>query len=343
MFVFLKSMKQFDFPHRRYNPLKDEWVLVSPQRSGRPWKGAVEKPRIRNLPKYKSSCYLCPGNKRINGLTNPDYKDTFVFSNDFQAVEPETPIYEEVAENGIFQIHSTKGECRVVCFSPEHNKTLTHMAENEIAKVLATWKEQITELSKKYNWVQVFENKGEIMGCSNPHPHSQIWATSTVPSEVEKEDINQKKYFQKTGSNLLKTYLEKELKEQKRLVLENDHWAVIVPFWALWPFETIIIPKDDIKRFNEMSAQSLESLAQILKKMLTKYDNLFYTIFPYTMGWHFAPFNTEENNHWRLHAHIFPPLLRSAIIKKFVVGYEMLGEPQRDITPELAAIKLREV
>lgn len=336
-------MKQFDFPHRRYNPLKGEWVLVSPQRSKRPWKGAFDKPQIRNVPKYDPKCYLCPGNKRINGLTNPDYKDTFVFSNDFQAVEPETPIYEEVAENGIFQIHSTKGECRVVCFSPAHNKTLTHMAENEIAKVLATWKEQITELSKKYNWVQVFENKGEIMGCSNPHPHSQIWATSTVPSEVEKEDINQKKYFQKTGSNLLKTYLEKELKEQKRLVLENDHWAVIVPFWALWPFETIIIPKDDIKRFNEMSAQSLESLAQILKKMLTKYDNLFHTIFPYTMGWHFAPFNTEENNHWRLHAHIFPPLLRSAIIKKFVVGYEMLGEPQRDITPELAAIKLREV
>jgi UDPglucose--hexose-1-phosphate uridylyltransferase len=336
-------MKQYNYPHRRYNPLKDEWILVSPQRAKRPWKGAVEKPQIRNTPSYDPKCYLCPGNKRISGEINLLYKETYVFPNDFQAVEPRTPEYHEESLEGIFQMKSVTGECRVVCFSPQHNKTLTHMSDDEIVKVLITWKEQISELSKKYEWIQIFENKGEIMGCSNPHPHAQIWATSTIPSEVQKEDQNQKIYLKKTNNNLLATYLKHELKEKKRVVLQNANWAVIVPYWALWPFETMILPKKEIQQFEELDEESLQDLSLIMKQILNKYDNLFQTIFPYTMGWHFAPYNGKKNDHWLMHAHFYPPLLRSASIKKFVVGYEMLGETQRDITPEWAALRLQEL
>ncbi len=336
-------MKPFDYPHRRYNPLQDEWVLVSPQRAMRPWKGAVEKPQVRDIPAYDKKCYLCPGNKRISGIVNPTYPDTFVFPNDFQAIEPTTPVFEESRHNNLFHMHSVKGECRVVCFSPKHNLTLGEMSPEAIARVVMTWQEQTSELGKLYQWVQIFENKGDIMGCSNPHPHSQIWASDRIPSEIERESQTQRVYFEKNGKPLLMDYLQAELKEKKRIVLENEDWVVLVPYWALWPFETILLPKAHISRFDLIPPEQVKTLSDITKRLLVKYDSLFHTIFPYTMGWHFAPFDGQANEHWQLHAHYYPPLLRSATIKKFVVGYEMLGEAQRDITPEWATLRLREL
>ncbi len=328
-------------PHRRFNPLKGEWILVSPHRTKRPWLGQTEKTPAKKLPEYDPKCYLCPGNIRANGERNPNYKSTFVFKNDFSALLPED--FPEGVENRneLFCSEQVKGECRVICYSPRHDLTLARMSLETIESVVELWQQQISELGEKYKWVQVFENRGEIMGASNPHPHGQIWASSFIPTEIKKENEAQKNYFLKTGFPLLLDYLNEELQRKERIVVEEEDWLALVPFWAVWPYETMLLPKRHVKQFTELTTKERKNLALLLKKLLVKYDNLFETSFPYTMGWHGAPFNKEGNKHWQLHAHFYPPLLRSATIKKFMVGYEMLAEAQRDITAEQAAEKLR--
>ncbi len=329
------------YPHRRYNPLNGNYVLVSPHRLLRPWQGKEEETVVAQKPEYDSKCYLCAGNVRANGENNPDYKDTFVFTNDFAAFMKETPEFE--SDNPLLKVESVAGTNRVICFSPKHNLTLAEMEKSEIKKVVDLWKSQSVELGKKYTWVQIFENKGKIMGSSNPHPHGQIWASSFIPNEVVSEDENQKQYLAKSGSVLLVDYAKLEIEKQERIVIENEHWVVVVPFWATWPFETLLLPKRHVQTLGDLSEKESSALAEILKNFLSKYDNLFKTSFPYTMGWHGAPSNGKNNSHWQLHAHFYPPLLRSATVKKFMVGYEMLSESQRDITAEQAAERLRKL
>ncbi len=327
------------YPHRRYNPLTGNYVLVSPHRLQRPWQGKEEDSIIIQKPEYDSECYLCAGNVRANGENNPDYKDTFVFTNDFAAFMKETPQFK--SDNPLLKVESVAGTNRVICFSPKHNLTLAEMEISDIKKVVDLWKSQFLELKKKYAWVQIFENKGKIMGSSNPHPHGQIWASSFIPNEVVSEDINQQKYFEENNSVLLVDYLKLEIEQQERIVIENEHWVVVVPFWATWPFETLLLPKRHVQTLGDLSEEESLALAEILKKFLSKYDNLFKTSFPYTMGWHGAPNDGKNNSHWQSHAHFYPPLLRSATVKKFMVGYEMLSESQRDITAEQATKRLQ--
>ena len=329
-----------EHPHRRYNPLTEQWVLVSPHRAKRPWQGQQEKINEELKPSHDPHCYLCPRNQRITGEQNPDYSQPFVFKNDFSALLSDTPA-PEANDDPLFQSSQARGESRVICFSPDHSKTLPLLTIDEIAQVVKVWQNQLAELGQQYQWVQIFENKGAAMGCSNPHPHGQIWANSFLPNEVAREDIAQKKYLEKQGSVLLVDYAKREQALQQRVVVETEHWLVVVPYWAVWPFETLLMPKAHCKRLTDLTeAQSLD-LAQALKLLTTKYDNLFETSFPYSMGFHGAPFNDENNDHWQLHAHFYPPLLRSATVRKFMVGYEMLGESQRDLTAEQAAERLR--
>ncbi|MFN2151725.1 MAG: UDP-glucose--hexose-1-phosphate uridylyltransferase [Anaerolineales bacterium] len=348
-----------EHPHRRYNPLTGEWVLVSPHRTKRPWQGQVEKAPPDTLSQYDPKCYLCPGNERAGGDNNPQYEHTFVFTNDFAALLPDTPVPTRVRENPLFRAQAASGTCRVMCFSPRHDLTLPEMELPDICRVVETWAEQFTELAQKYLWVQVFENKGAVMGCSNPHPHGQIWALDRLPNEPAKEDAHQHEYFRDTGRSLLLDYLEQELKFVERTVVENQHWAAFVPYWAVWPFEILLLPKRHVQRLPDLDEEERQALAEILKGLLIKYDNLFETSFPYSMGWHNAPSETwqvsasEEPDqpdsfrparslqYWQLHAHFYPPLLRSATVKKFMVGFEMLAEAQRDITAEQAADRLR--
>jgi UDPglucose--hexose-1-phosphate uridylyltransferase len=327
-------------PHRRYNPLTGEWVLVSPHRTRRPWLGKIESSGTETRVEYDPSCYLCPGNERANGKRNPKYTGTFVFDNDFSALLPNVDTGKTYS-HPLIRYDATRGECSVVCFSPRHDLTLPVMGTNEIRRVIDVWAEQSSELGSKFRWVQIFENKGEIMGCSNPHPHCQIWASSSLPNEPSKEEKQQRAYRKKHGKVLLRDYLAFELKTRDRLVLENEQWVVVTPFWAVWPFETLLMPRRHVLRLSAMKEAERDGLADILKRLLTRYDNLFHISFPYTMGWHLAPFGTKEVDHWQLHAHFYPPLLRSAKVKKFMVGYEMLAEPQRDITPEQGAERLR--
>jgi UDPglucose--hexose-1-phosphate uridylyltransferase len=289
---------------------------------------------------YDPNCYLCPGNQRAGGHNNPQYEDTFVFTNDFAAILPDNPGVNENSEN-LFRTENVIGTSRVICFSPNHSLTLPQMEVSDIVKVINLWSDQNEDLGQKYKWVQIFENKGDIMGCSNPHPHGQIWASNSLPNEPQKENSSQLKYYQEKKSILLIDYIFKEMSKKERTVIENDEWLVLVPFWAIWPFETLICPKRHILRLNDLSNIEKQSLASILKRFLTKYDNLFSVSFPYTMGWHGAPFIEGNYDHWHLHAHFYPPVLRSASIKKFMVGYEMLSEAQRDITAEQAAERLR--
>lgn len=328
-------------PHRRYNPLQNEWVLVSPQRTMRPWLGQVEKSISDSRETYDPRCYLCPGNKRAGDANNPDYQNTFVFTNDFSALIPDAAQSISSQSTGsLFRSETVLGACRVACFSPRHDLTMAEMQVEDILRVIETWQSQLAELSNTYLWVQIFENKGAIMGCSNPHPHGQIWAMNKLPNIPNAEELNQKAYYDSHNHPLLLDYLESELKCNERIILENDDWAVVVPYWAVWPFETLLLPKAHIQRLTDLNNRQNISLADIMKHLLVKYDNLFETSFPYSMGWHGAP-GTGESAHWQLHAHYYPPLLRSATVKKFMVGYEMMAEAQRDITAEQAAERLR--
>ena len=330
-------------PHRRRNPLTGEWVQVSPHRTQRPWLGQVEKGPGQTRPAYDPNCYLCPGNARAGGARNPDYPSTFVFTNDFAALLPEAPEVraESYDPHSLLRLQATPGTCRVVCFSPRHDLTLAEMPVPQIRAVVDAWAEQVTDLGKSYRWVQVFENKGEVMGASNPHPHGQIWALDALPNEPAKEEERQKAYFAEHGRPLLADYAALELDRVERLVVTNEVWLALVPYWAVWPYEVLLLPRPPVLRLPELAGDERDALADILKRLLTRYDNLFETSFPYSMGWHSAPLDSDDYPHWQLHAHFYPPLLRSATVKKFMVGYEMLSEPQRDITPEQAAERLR--
>ena len=326
--------------HRRHNPLTGEWVLVSPHRTQRPWSGHTETPVAEKRPSYDPDCYLCPGNRRANNEINPPYDGTFVFQNDFSAMLPGVKAAPVKLEHPLLESRVIAGECRVICFSPRHDLTLAEMPESDIKQVVHVWRDLTAELGAKYRWVQVFENKGAVMGCSNPHPHGQVWSGNALPNEPSKEDRNQKAYWNTKESVLLLDYAELETKQRERAVLENADWLVVVPFWAIWPFETLLLPKRHIPRLIDLTEPEIRTLAEILKRLLTRYDNLFCTSFPYTMGWHGSPSGPGKQDHWQVHAHFYPPLLRSATVKKFMVGYEMLAEAQRDITPEQAAERL---
>lgn len=332
-----------DHPHRRFNPLKNQWILVSPHRAKRPWQGQQEETVADNKPSYDPTCYLCPGNKRITDEQNPVYSKPFVFKNDFSALLPDTPA-PEAGSDPLFQISHTQGESRVICFSPDHSKTLPQLSVAEIEQVVQVWQEQANELKTRYQWVQIFENKGSMMGCSNPHPHGQIWASNFLPNEIAIEDECQTNYFAQYGRPLLLDYAERELTKKERIVVETEDWIAVVPYWAGWPFETLLLPKHKhFKRITDLNEAERADLALALKKLTTRYDNLFNISFPYSMGFHFAPFNESDNPHWQLHAHFYPPLLRSATVRKFMVGYEMMAESQRDLTPEQAAERLNAV
>ena len=332
----------FDSPHRRFNPLTDEWVLVSPHRAKRPWLGQVEKSPPENLPQYDPNCYLCPRNERAGGVKNPDYSSTFVFDNDFSSLlSDEVPAH--ASDHPLLASISERGLCQVVCFSPRHDLTLPELDHSAVENIISTWTEQSAELGAKdfIQYVQVFENKGAMMGCSNPHPHSQIWATEHIPNEPAKELEHQKEYFNQHGHALLSDYLAEEHNRKERILFSNEHFTALVPYWAVWPFETMIVAHRNVPRLTDLTSSETSALAEIYKSVTTRYDNLFEISFPYSMGFHQAPFDNQPHPEWTLHAHFYPPLLRSATVRKFMVGYEMLAMPQRDITPETAAGRLR--
>jgi UDPglucose--hexose-1-phosphate uridylyltransferase len=330
--------------HRRYNLLTREWILVSPHRTDRPWQGQVEKTDRIELPQYDPTCYLCPGNERAGGVRNPKYESTFVFDNDFPAMLPDTPS-DGFAKDGLLMAEGEPGICRVACFSPRHDLTIADMELSDIRTVIDVWTEQYNELGSMtlIDHVQIFENRGAMMGASNPHPHCQIWANSTVPNEVVSELASFDEYLQKHEACLLCNYVALEVGEHERVVVENVDFAAIVPFWAVWPFEILIVAKRHITALDGLSDNEKNSLADILKAVTSRYDKLFDTPFPYTMGFHQRPTDGKEHFEFHFHAHFYPPLLRSATVRKFMVGYEMLASPQRDITAELAAQRLRDI
>lgn len=331
----------FSKPHRRYNPLTGGWVQVSPQRMGRPWQGEESEPDPPP-PAYDPACYLCRGNTRVGGQANPDYSGVYVFDNDFPALEQGEAASEQTFDP-LLRAETTTGTCRVICFSPDHSKSMPELAAGQIREVIDIWAQQSEELGQSHACVQVFENKGAMMGCSNPHPHGQVWATAHWPQEVAQEDHHQRQYREWHGGTLLIDVAEREAAEGERVVEINADWLAIVPFWAAWPFETLLLPRFTVQRMPQIGFEQRASLAQMLKALTTRYDNLFQTSFPYSMGWHGAPFGMPDIDHWQLHAHFYPPLLRSASVRKFMVGYEMLAEAQRDLTPERAAEMLRNV
>ena len=330
-------------PHRRYNPLLDEWVLCSPHRLARPWQGQVEPAARDTRPAYDPGCYLCPGNVRANGEVNPPYEGTYVFDNDFPALLPTSEVA-STAGDALLTFAPARGTCRVVCFSPRHDLSLGGMTAPAIRLVIDTWAEEVRQLhARGFTYVQVFENKGAMMGCSNPHPHGQIWATDYVPTIPSRKLASQAAYLARHGRDLIGEYLERELGDGARVVTANAHWAVVVPFWAVWPFETMVAPRRRVSGLGDLHAEERDALAEIVRDLNVRYDTLFATSFPYSMGWHGAPGDGAAHDYCRLHAVYYPPLLRSATVRKFLVGYEMTAEPQRDVTPELAAERLRAV
>ena len=337
-------MNLFSQPHRRYNPLTDEWLLVSPQRTQRPWLGQVERLPPETRPVYDPNCYLCPGNERAGGRRNPPYNSTFVFDNDFAALQPETSLA-ELNQHGLIRAASERGICRVICFSPRHDWTLPDMPLADIRRVVDVWIEQTLDLGAHdfINYVQVFENKGEMMGASNPHPHCQVWANEHVPTEPAKELRATTAYRKEHGTCLLCDYLALELAAGERLVLQNEHFVVLVPFWAVWPFETLLLARRHVGALPDLHAEERQALADVVKRLTTRYDNLFEISFPYSMGFHQAPTDGAPHSETHLHAHYYPPLLRSATVRKFMVGYELLANPQRDLTAESAAARLRQM
>ncbi|XP_038026394.2 galactose-1-phosphate uridylyltransferase isoform X2 [Anas platyrhynchos] len=319
--------------HCRHNPLRDEWVLVSAHRVRRPWRGQLEQPPTEDVPRWDPANPLCPGATRANGEVNPHYEGTFVFPNDFPALQPDSPAPA-----------AARGVCKVMCFHPWSDLTLPLMSLAEIRAVIDAWAELAAELGASYPWVQIFENKGEMMGCSNPHPHCQVWASSFLPNEARLEERTQRQYRERHSVPMLLEYAEQEARRKERLVVENEDWLVVVPYWATWPFQTLLLPRRHVLRLQDLRDSERDSLASIMQRLLIKYDNLFQVSFPYSMGWHGAPTGPhlqEDCRHWQLHAHYYPPLLRSATVRKFMVGYEMLAQAQRDLTPEQAAERLR--
>ncbi len=331
-----------DHPHRRYNPLTGEWLLVSPHRTERPWQGQIENVPGLEIPRFDPACYMCPGNTRAGGHRNPDYAHTLVFDNDFGALAARTP-EGTIDEHGLLVARTERGICRVICYSPRHDLTLALMEAGDIRLLVDVWIDQYRELGSRdfINNVQIFENRGSMMGASNPHPHGQIWASSSLPNEVVKEQTAQSMHAQNSQSCLLCDYLALEFDKAERIVCENEHFAVLVPFWAVWPFETLVIARRHVTALDEMSSEECDGLAAILKVLTGRYDRLFEVPFPYSMGFHQRPTDGESHPEWHLHAHFYPPLLRSATVRKFMVGFELLGEPQRDITAEDAARRLR--
>ena len=332
-----------EYSHKRYNILTGEWVLVSPHRTKRPWQGQNEEIANEKRPSYDASCYLCPGNIRANGEKNPNYNDVFIFTNDFSALQETSPDF--IVEDGLLKAQSEKGICRVVCFSPDHSKSLADMNIQEIIKVIEAWQKEYKTLGSNplINHVQIFENKGAVMGCSNPHPHGQIWSQSTLPNEVIKKDYHQNQYYQKYKKSLLGDYLDQELKVEERVVYQNNAFVVVTPFWAIWPFETMIIPKQHHNSIMSLSEDECKLFAEAISVITKAYDKLFNCSFPYSSGIHQAPTNGMDNSHWHWHMSFYPPLLRSATVKKFMVGYEMFGSPQRDITAEQVVVRLKEL
>ena len=364
----MNTQTRTNVPHRRYNPLTGEWLLVSPQRATRPWLGAVEKVPQADVPQYDPKCYLCPGNTRVNGVVNPPYPGVYVFDNDFPALlvsgaedgAPANPpsALHPVGPATLLRSSAESGICRVICFSPRHDLTLAQLGADQIRTVVDTWAAQCEELGGRddITYVQLFENRGEVMGSSNPHPHGQLWANEHIPTEPAKEQQHQLAYLRNTGeavtdhgarshaasaSPLLVDYLAVELHEGERIVFENDHFVCLVPYWAVWPFEVMLLPKNHIRRIVDMTPAERDGLSAALKRITTRYDNMFQVPFPYSMGVHQAPYDGQPHDEWQLHLHFYPPLLRSATVKKFMVGYEMLGQPQRDLTAEQAAERLR--
>ena len=335
-----------DSPHRRWNPLRREWVVVSPHRTQRPWQGQTEETATATALRYDPECYLCPGNVRAGGHRTPVYTETHVFENDFAALKSDVPAAEfDLNDAGLLRATTERGVCRVLCFDPRHDLTLATMDVQAIRRVVDVWAAQELELSARddIRYVQIFENRGAMMGASNPHPHGQIWATEHIPDEPAAELASQSDYLAKHQRPLLLDYLELELQQRERIVAENGSWVALVPFWAVWPFETLILPRIRVRTIHELDAAGRDGLASLLKTVTTGYNRVFNTAFPYSMGFHGAPCDAAEHGEWQLHAHFYPPLLRSATIRKFMVGFELLGSPQRDITPESAAETLRRV
>lgn len=338
-------------PHRRRNALTGEWVLASPQRILRPWDGESGAAPAEDPKRHDPECYLCPGVRRASGEVNPQYEGAYVFDNDFPALtggagsgedEPgDAGLVPAGAPPDLFEARAARGTCRVICFSPRHDLTLSQLPAEAVRGVAAEWRSQFMDLIRGHRWVQIFENRGAMMGCSNPHPHGQIWASDFLPGEMRKEDDRQSAYLKSRGSLLLADYLEFEERARERIVEQNDDWTALTPYWAVWPFETMLLPRHDACDFADVKGGRLDSLATVLKSLLARYDRLFGRSTPYSMGWHCAPARSASRAAWRLHAHFYPPLLHPAV-KKFMVGYEMLCEPQRDMTPEDAAARLRE-
>ncbi len=330
-----------DYSHKRYNILTGEWVLVSPHRAKRPWQGQNEAISKEKRPSHDKSCYLCAGNTRINGETNPNYSDVYIFDNDFPALQVDSKSFNY--QEGLLNAQAEQGICRVICFSPDHSKSLAEMSVESIQKVVHAWQHEYKSLggNNNINYVQIFENKGAVMGCSNKHPHGQIWSQSSLPNEVIKKDKMQLEYFEKTGRSLLEEYLKQELELKERIIFENESFVVLAPFWSIWPFETMIAPKKTQKSIENLTNFESKQFAEAISVITKAYDKIFDTSFPYSSGIHQAPTNGLPNDHWHWHMSFYPPLLRSATVKKFMVGYEMFGSPQRDITTESAAELIR--